>query len=224
MPLKYSVVIPVYNERENLASCIRSVRRLNSDCQIIVSDGGSQDGSLEVASREGVLVCCGQLGRGMQLNRGAQEAKGEILMFLHADTSLPVNAFAVLEKYFSCPEVKLGTFRLRFDSRHWFLRLCGFMTRFDTILTRFGDQCICVRLDLFKQLGGFPEWPLFEDVDFLRRARRKTKIHSFPAEAVTSARKFKHNGPIRQQINNGILILKYLAGVSPEKLAKEYRK
>lgn len=130
----------------------------------------------------------------------------------------------VLNDFFSNPKVMIGTFRLRFDSDNWFLKLCGYFTRFDSLLTRFGDQGIVVRRSLFDELGGFPEWPLFEDVDFLRKARRKTKIYSFPLEVLTSARKFKKNGPIRQQIKNGILILKYLAGVTPEKLAKEYRK
>ena len=130
----------------------------------------------------------------------------------------------VLDEFFSDPKVLIGSFRLRFDDDHWFLRLSGYCTRFDSILTRFGDQGIVLRRNFFDELGGFPEWSLFEDVDFLRRARSKTKIHSFPAEVVTSARTFKLNGPIRQQVKNGILILKYLAGVPPEKLAKEYRK
>jgi hypothetical protein len=149
---------------------------------------------------------------------------GSILIFLHADTTLPHEAFVVLNNIFADPKVKIGTFRLRFDNDNWFLRVCGYLTRFDSILTRFGDQCIVVRRNFFDELGGFPEWPLFEDVDFLRRARRRTRIHSFPAEVLTSAHKFKKNGPIRQQIKNGSLILKYLAGVSPEKLAMEYRK
>ncbi|MBF0385467.1 MAG: TIGR04283 family arsenosugar biosynthesis glycosyltransferase [Candidatus Omnitrophica bacterium] len=220
----YSVIIPALNEAGHIAACIKMVRAINSPVSIIVVDGGSRDQTALIAEQAGAQVIRCQPGRGFQCNCGAKIAEGGILIFLHADTYLPHNTFTMLNDLFSNPKVKIGTFRLRFDSDNWFLRICGYLTRFDTILSRFGDQCIVVRRSLFDELGGFPQWPLFEDVDFLRRARRKTKIHSFPAEVLTSARKFKQNGPIRQQIKNGILILKYLAGVSPEKLAKEYRK
>jgi len=223
MPLTYAVIIPTHNEEGALVKCLRSVRQSNPGCQMIVSDAASQDATLYVAAREGAVICRGSLGRGTQLNCGAQAANADVLVFLHADTILPEKAFDVLEQHFCRPEVKIGTFRLRFDYGHWFLRLCGYLTRFDSALTRFGDQGICVRSDFFQQMDGFPEWPLFEDVEFLRRARRITRIYSFPAEVVTSARKFKKNGPVRQQLQNGILLIKYLIGVSPEQLAREYR-
>ncbi len=218
----YSVIIPTLNEAENIAGCIDRIRTFNSSVQIIVADGGSGDQTARIAEKAGAQVVLSQPGRGIQCNCGAKNAKGSILIFLHADTCLPHEAFVVLNNIFSDSKIQIGTFRLRFDSDNWFLKLCGYLTRFDSLLTRFGDQCIVVRRNFFDELGGFPEWPLFEDVDFLRQARKKTRIHSFPAKVITSARKFKKNGPIRQQIRNGILILKYLAGVSPGKLAKEY--
>jgi len=220
----YSVIIPTLNEAAHIAACIERVRTLNSFAQMIVADGGSRDQTALMAEKAGAQVVGSQPGRGIQCNCGAKNAAGSIFIFLHADTFLPQEAFVILNNFFSDPRVEIGTFRLRFDSENWFLKLSGYLTRFDSILTRFGDQGIVVRRSFFNELGGFPEWPLFEDVDFLRRARKKTKIHSFPAEVLTSARKFKQNGPIRQQIKNGILILKYLAGVSPETLAKEYRR
>ena len=112
---------------------------------------------------------------------------------------------------------------MRFDLKHWFLNISGYLTRFDSILTRFGDQCIVVRKDFFNELGGFPDWPLFEDVEFLRRARKRTRIQSFPLEVVTSARRFKKNGIYRQQIFNGLLVLQYLLGADVKKLAEKYR-
>lgn len=220
----YSVIIPALNEEANIASCLNRLRSFNPRLQVIVVDGGSVDQTPLIAEKAGVQVVRSQPGRGIQCNRGAKYATGSILIFLHADTQLPENTFLFLDDFFSDPRVLIGSFRLRFDYDHWFLKLSGYCTRFDSILTRFGDQCIVVRRGFFDDLGGFPEWPLFEDVDFLRRSRRKTKIYSFPAEVITSARKFKENGPIRQQIRNGILVFKYLIGISAEQLAREYRK
>jgi len=220
----YSVIIPALNEAAHVAACLERLRTLDPSAQIIVVDGGSRDQTTLIAEKAGAQVIPCQPGRGIQCNCGAKNAEGSILIFLHADTFLPAEALVVLNNFFSDPKVQIGTFRLRFDSENWFLKLCGYLTRFDSILTRFGDQGIVVRRSFFDALGGFPEWPLFEDLDFLRRARRKTRIYSFPAEVITSARKFKANGPIRQQIRNGVLIFKYLIGISPFQLAKEYRK
>lgn len=220
----YSVIIPTLNEAANIADCIQRLRTLNSSVQIIVVDGGSRDQTTLIAEKSGAEVICSAPGRGVQCNYGSKKANGDILIFLHADTLLPSNAFMFLNNLFSDPRVKIGTFRLRFDSENWFLGLCGYLTRFDSILTRFGDQGIVVRGSFFGELGGFPEWPLFEDVEFLKRARRVAKIYSFPACVVTSARKFTARGPIRQQLRNGILMLKYLCGVPVGQLAQEYQK
>jgi rSAM/selenodomain-associated transferase 2 len=221
---EYSIIIPALHEAKKIAGCIQRVRTLNSSVQVIVVDGGSDDQTTLIAEKSGVECIRSPAGRGVQCNEGAKKAKGDILIFLHADTLLPANAFMLLHDLFAESKVKIGTFRLRFDSEHWFLRLCGYFTRLDSILTRFGDQCIVVRRSFFDELGGFEEWPIFEDVDFLLRARKKTRIYSFPAEVLTSARKFTQNGPIRQQVKNGVLILKYLMGVCPEQLAREYKK
>ncbi len=220
----YSVIIPTLNEEVNIASCITRLHSLNSRLQVIVVDGGSHDQTPSMAEQTGAQVVRSEPGRGIQCNHGAKHATAPILVFLHADTRLPENAFKILDGSFSDPRVQIGSFRLRFDYDHWFLRLSGYLTRFDSILTRFGDQGIVVRRSFFDELGGFPDWPLFEDVDFFCRARRKAKIHSFRSEVITSARKFKENGPIRQQVRNGILVFKYLVGISPSQLAKEYRK
>jgi len=99
----------------------------------------------------------------------------------------------------------------------------AWFSRFDSVFTRFGDQGIVVRRPFYEQLGGFPPWPLFEDVEFLRRARRLTRGWSFPADVTTSARRFRRHGVLRQQLQNTRLLLRFLAGTSPERLAAEYR-
>ena len=220
--IRFSVIIPAFNAGGSLAKCIASIRSAEGDMEIIVVDGGSDDQTRIIAQVEKTVVCHTEKNRGMQLNLGARTATGNVLIFLHADTQLPSNAFEVIRDKFQDPRVQVGTFMMRFDDGHWLLNLYSSLTRFDSLWTSFGDQGIVTRGYLFKSLGGFSEWPLFEDVDFLRKVREKTKVYSLPAEVTTSADKFLKQGIVKHQLCNGALILKYLVGVSPEKLYRQY--
>ncbi len=220
--LKFTVVIPTLNEGGRLLSCIQRVRQLNTAAQIVVADGGSTDDTVHSAVQQNAIVCRSKSGRGTQCNAGATVATGEILVFLHADTLLPMDAFELLNRYFRDEQVQIGTFRLGFDEDRWLLKCYGFFTRFDSIFTRFGDSCIVVRKSFFTAIGGFPDWPLFEDVRLLQVARKETRVHSFPAQVITSARKFIQYGLVRQQLRNGALMIRYLLGTAPEKLALLY--
>lgn len=222
MKQKFSVIIPTYNAEKFLSQCIRSVRNAGDNCEIIVVDGASRDQTLEIACREGVTVFTAKKGRGGQLNAGAGLAGGDIFLFLHADTQLPEDAFSVLEEVFLHPEIQIGTFLMRFDREHCLLNFYSRMTKIDSLWTRFGDQCIVARKSFFDSLKGFPDWPLFEDVCFLERARKLTKIHSFPACVTTSSQRFIQNGILRQQIKNAWLMLQYLLGVPPATLSEKY--
>ncbi len=177
-----------------------------------------------MAESENVIVCRSEVGRGQQCNAGAAKSSGSILLFLHADTLLPSNAFELLEQYFHDKQVQVGTFRLGFDEPHSILKLYSFFTRFDSLFTRFGDQCIVVRKSFFTAIGGFPDWPLFEDVRLLQVAREHTRVYSFPAQVMTSARRFKRHGLIRQQLRNATLIIRYVLGAVPEELALRYER
>ena len=219
---KYSVIIPTLNEAGSISRCLRSIPSDAGKVEVIVVDGGSKDETVQIARNMGAKVMRSQAGRGIQCNLGAANAAGSILLFLHADTRLPDNAFDIIESYFSKDEVQIGSFRLSFDEDHWLLKFYTWFTQFDFIFSRFGDQCIVVRRFLFDSIGAFPEWRLFEDVDFLRRARRLTKIHSFPARVETSARRFIRNGIARQQLRNGWYILLYLLGVDRNRIAEKY--
>lgn len=223
--MKYSVVIISLNEENNIQRCINSIMLTGKkDVQIILSDGGSSDNTIQLALNENIEVVNSTPGRGIQFNTGAANADGDVILFLHADTTLPENAFKILDKYFNSIAVKTGTFRLAFDKKSIILSFYTKLTSYDSFFTKFGDQCIVVRKDFFNQLNGFKNWSLFEDVDLLRRARKITKIHSFPASVTTSSRRFETNGIIKQQILNGWHLLQFLFGKSPAKLSRYYNK
>lgn len=220
--MNISVIIPTLNESSRVAQTLIRVRLAMPEAEIIVADGGSEDDTVAIARQLGVHTVQAPRGRGRQLAAGASLARGQLLLFLHADTILPPNAARIVTDAFADEHTWVGTFRLQFDDDSRFLRFCSWLTRFDTVFTRFGDQAIVVRKDFYQQLGGFPHWPLFEDVELLRRARRLTRVVSFPAAVTTSARRFQRGGRIRQQVRNAWLLLRFLAGVPPQRLAAEY--
>ena len=220
--MKISVIIPTLNEAGRLAATLHQIRSVLPAAELIVADGGSADDTQAIARAAGALTVLAPRGRGSQLAAGAKAAHGHLLLFLHADTTLPADAAGVLDRAFAEQRTLIGTFRLNFDVGGRFLRTCAWFSRIDSVFTRFGDQGIAVRRDFYAQLGGFPAWPLFEDVELLRRARRITKVASFPASVTTSARRFERSGHLRQQCRNGWLLLRFLAGACPHRLAAEY--
>lgn len=219
----FSVIIPVLNEADHITACVQAVRRLDPAVEVIVADGGSRDETPALARAAGARVVLAPRGRGPQLNAGAAIASGDIFVFLHADTRLPANAFPLLRSMFADPQVQVAKFRLSFDDPDWLLALAARLMWFDSLLTSYGDQCMVMRRELFHALGGFPDWPLFEDVDLFRRARARTRVHVVPAQVVTSARRFRANGILRQLLHDFWLWLQYLGGVSPYEIARQYR-
>jgi len=220
--IAFSVIIPTLNEEPNIGRCLQSLFEASPGVEIIVSDGGSSDQTRQIAQEAGVIVLQAPRGRGNQCNAGAKQATGNIFLFLHADTTLPAGAFTFLQETFANEQIQVGAFRIQFSPGNWFLNTCARFSRFDTILTTFGDQCLVVRRSFFKSLGGFPDWPLFEDVHFLQKARQQTRVIKFPRTATSSARRFQEGGTVRQLLRNGWLLGQYLAGVSPEQLAERY--
>ena len=218
-----SVIIPALNEVTGLPRTLASVSKALPSAEIIIVDGGSTDGTRELTVPAGARFISSPRGRGAQMAAGAAEAQRGLLLFLHADTLLPPESAAVLAMAFADLRTQIGAFRLKFDHGDWFLRTSSWFTRFDSVFTRFGDQAIVIRRDFYTRLGGFKPWPLFEDVELLGRARRRTKVVSFPACVTTSARRFQQRGQFRQQCLNGWLLIRFLVGTSPHKLAREYR-
>ena len=222
--MEFSVIIPTLNEENIIEKQITHIRKLNPETEIIIADGGSQDATVQIAKQNGAKITYSKPGRGTQQKSGAKKASNEILLFLHADTWLPTNAFTQIEQHFSNPTLLIATFRISFYPQRTLLKIISPFSRYDTFITRFGDQCIVIRREFYEHIGGFPELKLFEDIYLLEKARKYTQIHSIPSQVVTSSRRFQKNGVLKQLLWNTWLILLYLLGRNPEKLAEMYRK
>ncbi len=220
--ITFSVIIPTLNEERLIANCITRLRQLDPQVEIIVADGKSEDNTARVAAELGAIVVRSERGRGYQCNAGAIRASADVLLFLHVDTKLPSGVFTKLQPFFQDDKVNVGVFRLALDVKHPLLSLYARCNRFDSVLTRFGDQVIVIRTSFFYAVGGFPNWPLYEDVRLLQKVRKRTRIYLFPGTAITSARRFVENGIVRQCCRDLWYMLSYLVGVSPSQLAVKY--
>ncbi len=214
-------MIPALDEMARIAATIEHVRTLSPAIDVVVADGGSHDGTADAAHAAGARVVTSPPGRGPQMNAGARLARGTALLFLHADCRLPPNALAAIDAIFAGGH-EAGIFAIRYDSRHPMLRLAGAMSRFETRFTSFGEGALFVRRETFEFLGGFADWPLFEDVDFLARLRARKPIGRAAGAVIASARRYESQGVLRRQLRNAALLTLYVVGVSPRRLARIY--
>lgn len=219
--MKISVIIPALNERDNILACLRSVYIQPGVSEVIVVDGGSIDDTPLLAGNAARVISAPR-GRALQMNAGARMATGDVLLFLHADSQLPLDAFAQIRQLLWDPNVAGGTFALRFDEQRAILRFYSFCTRFRFSLFHFGDQGIFVRRSVFERMGGFAEIPFMEDLEFLRRLPRHGRVALARSAVTTSARRFLQHGLVRQQIRNTALVIGYLLGCRPQRLARFY--
>lgn len=198
----------------------------NSDnrlTEIIVADGGSTDQTRRVAEKSGARVLhCGQRKRSHQLNSGAETAAGEILYFLHADSSPPPGFDKMIVQSVSSG-YGAGCFRLKFDDSHPLLRFYGWCTRFDFDPFRFGDQTLFITRQLFMEIDGYrDDLIVMEDQEIIHRIRRKTDFRLLKKSVVTSARKYRKNGILRLQFIFGMIVLLYYGGARQETLVHLY--
>lgn len=219
--MKISVIIPALNEEEQIDKTLQKVREQPGPHEVVVVDGGSSDETALRASRYGRVLRAPR-GRARQMNRGAAGSSGEVLLFLHADTRLPPHGLARIRAALSDPEAEAGAFRLRFDDDAPLLRLYAFCTRLSLPQMCFGDRGLFIRRSTFEAVGGFPEVPIFEDLEMVLKLYRRGGFRFLPQEVTTSARRFLQNGAARQQLRNALLWTSYMLGTSPEELAAHY--
>jgi rSAM/selenodomain-associated transferase 2 len=222
--LKLSVIVPILNEAPAIARTLTAIRNGAPDAQIIVVDGGSTDGSLELARPRCEVVISASRGRALQMNAGARRASGDALVFVHADTIVPVTFARDLEGALADPEVVGGRFDVRLDDNHPLCVLIGTLISLRSRIssTGTGDQAIFVRKKIFESLGGFPAMPICEDLDFARRLKRAGRVACLRSMVTTSARRWRKGGIMRTVMRMWTIRLLYLAGVSPVRLARMY--
>jgi rSAM/selenodomain-associated transferase 2 len=222
-----SFIIPALNEENNIKACIESVKRLNP-FEIIVVDGGSTDRTKEIAENQGAFVIQSPRGRGIQMNTGASLAKGNIFLFLHADSV--ISEYASYEKIFNHDFSKYigGFFKLKFNDNSASTRLVEFFANLRARLFSlpYGDQALFIRKDIFKKIGGFKAYPFLEDIDIALRLRKYGKLKYVPIAVIASPRRIKRGyplSPILISLRNAVIALLFLLGVSPNKLVAMYK-
>lgn len=220
-----SIVLPVLDEEQELEQALMSVGMQAEEHEVIVADGGSVDATCEIALAHGARVIEGFRGRGRQMNAGAAQASGDILLFLHADTRLPLGALAAVERAVADPQVPGGGFLKRYDGGGPLLRTSEWFL--NTVRTRLmrglvGTQAMFVRRSLFECSGGFREWPFLEDVELSDRLRTLGRPTIIPLYVVASARRYRQRGSLRQIAVNGATLFLYRLGVSPVRLRRLY--
>ncbi len=215
-----SVIIPALNEAANLA---RLLPALNAAAphEIIIADGGSSDETAAVTARFGARHVRTAKGRGAQMNAAAATATGELLLFLHADTDPPEAFPEIVRKTLMVPGTGAAAFgfRLRepFAGRSLVEALVSLRCRWSRL--PYGDQGLFLRRSLFIASGGYPEWPILEDVAFVRRLRSIGCVRTTKEAASTSSRRWQTCGVIRTFLRHQLILTGYALGVSPERLA-----
>jgi len=222
---RISVIIPAYNEAAAIGATIASLRDADVH-EVIVADGGSSDDTAIVAELAGAEVVSTAPGRAVQMNEAAERSTGDILLFLHADTRLPAGFSDVATRTLGTPGVVAGAFTLSIDSPRISLRIIESLVRLRCRLFSlpYGDQAIFMRRDVFFGNGGWPELPIMEDYELMRRLVRRGRVMVAPESVVTSARRWERLGVLRATVINQFVIIGYALGVFPDRLMKLYRR
>ncbi len=220
---RVSVIIPALNEAARIAETIAAARAAGAD-EVVVVDGGSRDATIpQAAGADRVLSSLP--GRAVQQNRGAAVATGNVLVFLHADCLPAPGSITVLRDVLNRdPDIVGGCFQQRIDAAGWAYRLWewGNLRRVLWWRMAYGDQGLFLRRDVFTAIGGFPEWPLMEDVGLMERLRGRGRFVVLWPRLVVSARRWRKRGLLRQTALNWTLLTLYALGVAPKHLARLY--
>jgi len=225
---RFSIIIPVLYESDRINSLIDHIHCLARDNghEIIVVDGSPGKDTIGAIRSKGVMKLSTGKGRAQQMNAGASRAKGEILLFLHADTELPARAFTRIDSTMKGTRYVAGAFSLGIRSNKNTLRSLARLASLRCRITRipYGDQAIFIRRDYFRRIGSYRELPLMEDVELMRRIKhRGDTICILSDHVTTSARRWEEEGFLFGFVRNTVLFTLFILRVSPEKLARFYK-
>lgn len=212
-----SAVVPTLDASESLAACLASLSEAD---EIIVADGGSTDATLAIAAAAGATIVTSERGRGVQLANGAAAARGDVLLFIHADTRLASGWRALAERHFSASH-RPACFRLRLDDSAWQARAIERAVSLRTRLAGlpYGDQGLLVSRAAYDAAGGYRPLVLMEDVDLIRRLARPVMLKG---HALTSAERWRRDGWARRSMRNLACLSLWRLGVSPDRIARLY--
>ena len=224
--MRVSIIVPMLNEAPGLPGVLAQLTELERQgCEILIVDGGSDDGSVSLAERAGFRVLASQKGRARQMNLGAAQATGDVLLFLHADTLLPEDALTTLRQTMQKTAAVWGRFDVLIDGAHPMLRviatLMNHRSRWTGIAT--GDQAIFVTRKAFNAVGGYPDQPLMEDIELSNRLRALARPACIPTPVRTSGRRWESRGVWRTVLLMWRLRWAYWRGTPAEQLAQRYR-
>lgn len=222
---RVSVIIPALNEAAHIAATLEHARG-DSPHEIIVVDGGSTDGTCEVARKFGVTVIHSKSGRARQMNAGAAQATGNVLLFLHADTMLPEDWQGTVREILGRPNVVAGSFAFGIGEMFPGRWLVEWTTNLRSrwFQNPYGDQTQFLRRAMFEELGGFADLPIMEDYELNQRLRKLGRVTTAEAVATTSGRRWKRLGIVKTTLTNKLMIAGFRLGVCPHKLARIYRR
>jgi rSAM/selenodomain-associated transferase 2 len=221
-----SVVVPVLDEAGELPRALDRLAALAGAWEVLVVDGESRDRTVQLARTHplGPRVLTAGRGRASAMNAGAAVASGDVLLFLHADTALPHDAYRHLAAALADPAVAGGSFRVRFGGGDRFAELLGAIAAVQQRLgVVYGDSAIFARASVFRSLDGYRDLPIMEDYDFARRLRRAGRTVRLGAEVVTSDRRWRERGRLRTVSTWAAIQALYSAGLEPTRLARLYR-
>lgn len=229
-----SIIIPVLNEAETIQAvleCFESQSTSGKEIEIVVVDGDPDTTTLKAihldsASRLQLKTGTSGKGRSIQMNRGAELASGPILLFLHADTLLPEGALQAIFSTLQNKPIVGGAFDLGIRSSRWRYRVIEKVATARSRVTRlpYGDQAIFLRRDYFHMIGGFGEIPIMEDVDIMRRIKKRgDAIQIIGKRVQTDPRRWEKEGMLYGTFRNWVLMMLYLMGVPPQRLVKYYK-
>ena len=222
---KFSVIVPVLNEASLIRPFLQHLRHRTPGAEIIVADGGSTDSTAELASGFCDQLVLSERNRAIQMNFGARAAHGDILWFVHVDAEVPHGCLDEIERLMNDPGVAGGYFRIRLP-RGAVYRLTDSFAHYAGILLqmRCGDHGLFCRRAAFLDIGGFPEVPLMEDVEFFRRLQRRGRVTYSPKRILVSPRRYETIGRARLTLAYGFIATLYNFGVPLPKLASIYKR